>query len=64
VSTEPERSTRRVADACFAVFLGTMALYGAVAIIKAIFVWLCFGVLLALVALAIWRVAANRYRGW
>ena len=64
MSTEPERTGRRITDACFAVFLGTMALYGAVVIIKAIFLWLCFGILIALVCFAIWRVATNHYRGW
>ncbi len=64
MSREPERVGGRFADLCVGLLLASMALYGAIAILKAIWIYLC--ILLALVAIGagLYRLINARYRGW
>jgi hypothetical protein len=64
MSDEPSRVGSRLLDLCLAVLLGAMALYGAVAILEAIWVYLCIlAAVLAIVGL-LWWLFHTRYRGW
>lgn len=54
----------RVVGACLAVFLAELALFGAVQLIRAVWVWLVVGlVMLAVVAVAVFTLR-RRYGGW
>ncbi len=61
---EPERTGNRFLDVCVALLLGAMALYGAVQIIQAIWVWLCILVAIVGTAALTWKLLYTRYRGW
>lgn len=64
MSIEPERTSSRLVDVCVALLLAAMALYGAVAILQAIWIYLCIVAFFVGVGmLAWWRISA-RYRGW
>ena len=64
MSSEPERTGSRLFDACVAVLLAAMALYGAVAIIGAIWRPLCIGIaVIGFIAATIW-IINGRLRRW
>ena len=58
---EPERVGSRLLDGCVAVLLGSMALYGAVQIIQAIWLPLC---LLFAVVGCVWLAVMFWQRRW
>lgn len=60
MADELERTGSRLVSLCLGVFIGAMALYGAVLIIQEIWVWLCG---MAAVAGAAWLLWA-RFRRW
>jgi hypothetical protein len=64
MSSEPERMGSRLFDVCIGVLLAAMALWGAVTILQAIWVWLCVGALVVGLGALVWRWIASRYRGW
>lgn len=49
---------------CLLVLLAAMALYGAVAIVRSIWLFLSIGLAVATVIAAVWRLLLSRYRGW
>ena len=49
---------------CFMVLLAAMALYGAVAILRSIWLFLCIGLGAAAVLWLTWSLISRRYRGW
>ena len=61
---EPERAGSRVVDACVGLLLACMALYGAVAILQAIWIYLCIIAFLVGAGALVWWRIARRYRGW
>lgn len=63
MSQEPERWLDRLVGACFGVFFGALALYGAVWLLRAVWVWVVIGMVVAFVVSAIWffRVRRNRW---
>lgn len=64
MSTEPERTGSRFTDICVGLLLGCMALYGAVTILQAIWMYLCIiAFILGICVLVWWRISA-KYRGW
>lgn len=62
--SEPERTGSRLVDACLGVLLAAMALWGAVAIIQAIWIYLCILAAVVGIGVLIWWRIASRYRGW
>lgn len=64
MSGEPERSGGRITDLCVGLLLAAMALYGAVAILKAIWIYLCILVAVVAIGVLLVRVLNTRYRGW
>lgn len=60
VIEEPGRTGSRFVSLCASVFIGAMALYGAVLIIQEIWVWLCGMAAVAGVAWLLWA----RFRRW
>lgn len=64
MTDEPERTGSRITDFCVGLLLACMALYGAVAILQAIWVYLC--ILVAVIGIGgfIWWRISTRYRGW
>lgn len=64
MAEEPERTGSRLLDACVGLLLACMALYGAIAILKAIWIYLCIlAAIIGIGALIYWRIS-TRYRGW
>lgn len=61
---EPERIGRRLIGACIGVFIGAMALYGAVKLIQAVWVWLAVLVFVSAVLVGIVRLVLARFRRW
>lgn len=49
---------------CFMMLLAAMALSGAVAIVRSIWLFLCIGLAVAAVSALAWRLLSSRYRGW
>lgn len=64
MSGEPERSGSRITDLCVGLLLAAMALNGAVAILKAIWIYLCILVAVVAIGALLIRVLNTRYRGW
>ncbi|MFT4011299.1 MAG: hypothetical protein QM655_14790 [Nocardioidaceae bacterium] len=64
MSNEPERTGSRFTDICVGLLLGCMALYGAIAILKAIWIYLCILVAVIGIGALIWWRISTRYRGW
>ena len=64
MSSEPERSGSRLVDLCVGLLLAAMALYGAVAILKAIWIYLCILVAVIVLGVLLFRLVNARYRGW
>lgn len=64
MSSEPERSGGRLVDLCVGLLLAAMALYGAVAILKVIWIYLCILVAVIGLGVLLFRLANARYRGW
>lgn len=64
MADEPTRIGTRLLDACLAVLVASMALYGAVTIISAIWKPLC--ILLAVIGLvsAVLWIFVGRFRRW
>ena len=63
MSSEPERTGSRFTDICVGLLLGCMALYGAVAILRAIWVYLCIiAFLIGVGALVWWRMNTTSMR--
>ena len=46
------------------MLLAAMALSGAVAIVRSIWLFLCIGLAVAVVSALAWRLLSSRYRGW
>ncbi len=64
MSSEPERTGSRFTDLCVGLLLACMALYGAVAILQAIWIYLCIlAAVIGIGALIWWRISRT-YRGW
>lgn len=61
---DPGRLGSRLFEACMAVLLASMALYGAVVILSAIWIYLCVGAAVIGVGFLIWLIVNARYRGW
>lgn len=61
---DPSRIGGRFVDACIGVLLATMALYGAVSILRAIWLYLCVIVLVVGIAAFMWWWIARQFRGW
>lgn len=61
---EPERTGSRLVDACAGLLLAAMALWGAVAILQAIWIYLCILAAVVGIGALIWRLINTRYRGW
>lgn len=61
---EPERTGSRLIDICVGLLLCSMALYGVVAIMRAI--WVCLCIIAAVVGIGslIWWRISRRYQGW
>ncbi|GAA1778249.1 hypothetical protein [Nostocoides vanveenii] len=49
---------------CLLALLAAMALYGAVSIVRSIWLFLCIDLAVAAVIAAVWRLLSSRYRGW
>jgi len=49
---------------CLLVLLAAMALYGAVAIVRSIWLFLCIGLAIVAISAVVWRLLLSRYRGW
>jgi hypothetical protein len=62
--SEPGRLGGRLLDACIAVFLGAMALYGAVTILRAIWVYLCILLAVIVIGAGLWWVISRRLGRW
>jgi hypothetical protein len=62
--SEPERAGSRLVDACVGLLLAAMALWGAVAIIQAIWIYLCILAAVVGIGALIWWRIASRHRGW
>lgn len=61
---DPMSIGSRILNACIAALLGAMALYGAVVILQAIWVYLCIGLAVAGVGALLWWWITTRCRGW
>jgi len=48
---------------CLLVLLAAMALYGAVAIVRSIWLFLCIGLAIVAISAVVWRLLLSRYRG-
>lgn len=59
--SDPGKMGGRLLDACFAILLSAMALYGAVAIIQGIWVFLCVALAVMVFAAGIGLVAFRRW---
>lgn len=64
MSREPEQAGGRLVDLCVGLLLASMALYGAIAILRAIWIFLCILVAVGGLVALVWRLVATRYRGW
>lgn len=64
MSDEIQRTGSRFTDICVGLLLGSMALYGAVAILQAIWIYLCIIAFLIGVGALVWWRISSRYRGW
>lgn len=64
MSNEPERTGHVVKDFCVGLLIAAMALWGAIEIVKAIWVPLCIIVALACIGGVVWWRISARYRGW
>lgn len=64
MNSDPRRLLTRLFDACLMVLLAAMALYGAVVILQAIWIYLCVLGAVIGVGFLIWRIVSTRYRGW
>ncbi len=64
MSDEPQRLASRLVDVCVGVLLAAMALYGAVAIIRATWLYLCVISAVFAVSALLWWWINTRYRGW
>ncbi|MGW5309739.1 hypothetical protein ACWEQ0_07665 [Nocardia thailandica] len=61
---DPGRIGSRLLDVCVGLLLAAMALYGAVSILKAIWVHLCIIAFVAGVGAFVWWRISTRFRGW
>ena len=64
MSKEPEGTGGRFTDLCVGLLLACMALYGAVTILKAIWIYLCIFVAVVGIGFLVCRLLTTRYRGW
>lgn len=64
MSDDPIGIASRLFNACLAILLGAMALWGAVAIIESVWVYLCVLAAAAAIGALIWWLVSKRYRGW
>lgn len=51
----------RILDLALAIFFAAMALYGAVLIVQAIWVWLCIGAVMVVSMSIIWWILRTRF---
>lgn len=61
---DPRHLLGRLFDACIGVLVAAMALYGAVYILQAIWLWLCLIAAVVGIGFVVWWVVSTRYRGW
>ena len=61
---DPGSWVSRLFGWCLLMLLAAMALYGAVAIVRSIWLFLCIGLAVAAVSALAWRLLSSRYRGW
>ena len=58
---DPRALGGRILDLALAVFFAAMALYGAVLILQAIWIWLCVGAAVLAAIGAIWWILRTRF---
>lgn len=63
-SENPGSWAGRLFGWCLLVLLAAMALYGAVAIVRSIWLFLCIGLAAAVFLGMVWALFSRRYRGW
>ena len=61
---DPGRLGSRLFEACMAILLASMALYGAIVILQAIWIYLCIAAAVIGAGFLIWRIVNARYGGW
>ncbi|MBF6188917.1 hypothetical protein [Nocardia farcinica] len=61
---DPGRIGSRLLEACVGLLLAAMALYGAISILRAIWLYLCIVVLVVGVGALMWWRISSKYRGW
>lgn len=61
---DPGRIGGRFLDACVGLLLAAMALYGAISILRAIWLYLCIVVLVVGIGALLWWRISSKYRGW
>jgi hypothetical protein len=61
---EPGRTGSRLVDACIGVFVASVALYGAVKLIQAVWVWLAVLIFIGAALAGITWVILARFRRW
>lgn len=64
MSDEPQRIGQRLLDLCIGLLLASMALYGAVTILCAIWLYLCIAAAVIAATALLWWWVHTRYRGW
>jgi hypothetical protein len=58
---DPRALGGRILDLALAIFFAAMALYGAVLIVQAIWIWLCVGAAVISSTAAIWWILRTRF---
>ncbi|MEI2671067.1 MAG: hypothetical protein V9G13_08035 [Marmoricola sp.] len=58
---DPRALGGRILDLALAIFFAAMALYGAVLIVQAIWIWLCVGAAVFSSTAAIWWILRTRF---
>ena len=64
MSNEPERMGSRFVEACVGLLFAAMALAGAVAILRAIWIYLCVIAFVVGIGAILWWRISSKYRGW
>lgn len=64
MSDEPSRLGSRLLDLCIAALLGAMALYGAVAILRSIWLYLCIALAVGAAIALVAGILMDRYWRW
>lgn len=64
MNEDPRSLVDTIVSGCFSLLLGALALYGAVAILTAIWIWICAIALICVAGWLIWHYISTRYSGW